>query len=411
LSKENIISNPTTLASRLKQRFNKEVSQLVPESSDMQRRLEFRKDLEQGASAEFDVSLGHEAGFSIGRGSVTLNGAVDQVSVRASVSGYSHILQSKVSYDLIKRANSDEKAFAKFADSKFLNMTVAMRNREELLALNGRRGVGKIQTENNSGVCVITKASWIPAFWASAVGAKFVAFDSLTGTTQHAGNITCTAVDIPTRTVTFTSDGTIADLAANDFIFPKGQHDDGRIGLLDIAYNTGSLYSINAGTYPLWAANSYDVGTSALTVGKILEASALAANKGASMEKLVCYVPPKTMQTLTADESALIRRDPNAKVMKSGATGIEIQSSTGTIEIVPHLLIPEGVAVIYPPDYTYFIGSCEATSQIAKDGDILFDLESSSDKEMRMFSDHTVFCERPGYIVVMTRSDSLALHE
>jgi len=336
---------------------------------------------------------------------------VDQVSARATVSGYSHILQAKVSYDLIKRASSDEKAFAKFADSKFLNMVTAMRNREELLCINGRRGVGKILTENNSGVCVITKASWIPAFWASAVGAKFVAFDALDGTTQHAANLTCTAVDIATRTVTFTSSGTIADLAANDILFVKGQHNDGRYGLLDIAYNTGTLYGISATTYPLWASNTYDVGTSALTVGKIMEASALAANKGASMEKLICYVPPKAMQTLTADESALIRRDPNAKIMKSGAEGIEINSSTGTIEIVPHLLMPEGVFVIYPPEYTYIIGSCEATSQIAKDGDILFDLESSSSKEMRMFSDNTVFCERPGYIVVGTRSDSLALHE
>lgn len=405
------MSTPTTLASRLKQRFNKEVSQLVPESSHFQKAVEFRKDLEPGASAEFDVQLSHESGFSIGTGDVTLNGAVDQVSARATVSGYSHILQAKVSYDLIKRASSDEKAFAKFADGKFLNMVTAMRNREELLCINGRRGVGKISTEDNSGVCVITKASWIPAFWASAVGAKFVAFDSLTGSTQHAANLTCTAVDIATRTVTFTSSGTIADLAANDILFVKGQHNDGRYGLLDIAYNTGSLYGISATTYPLWSSNSYDVGTSALTVGKIMEASALAANKGASMEKLVCYVPPKAMQTLTADESALIRRDPNAKVMKSGAQGIEINTSTGTIEIVPHLLIPEGVFVIYPPEYTYIIGSCEATSQIAKDGDILFDLESSSSKEMRMFSDNTVFCERPGYIVVGTRSDSLALHE
>ena len=405
------MSDPTSLASRLKQRFNKDISQLVPETSDMQRRLEFRKDLEQGASAEFDIQLSNDAGFSVGRGSVTLNGSVDQVSARASVNGYSCILQAKVSYDLIKRASSDEKAFAKFADGKFLNLVNAMRNREELLALVGRRGVGKIESENGSGVVVITKATWIPAFWASAVGAKFVAFDSLTGSTQHAGNITVTAVDIATRTVTFTSDGTIAELNANDYIFPKGQHNDGRIGLLDIAHNTGTLYGISATTYPLWSANSYDCGTSALTVGKILEASALSANKGASMEKLVCYVPPKTMQALTADESALIRRDPNAKVMKSGAQGIEIQSSTGTIDIIPHLLMAEGQAVIYPPDYTYFIGSCEATSSVAKDGEILFDLESSSDKELRMFSDHTLFCEKPGYITYITRSDNLALHE
>jgi len=49
------MSTPTTLASRLKQRFNKEVSELVPESSHFQKTVEFRKDLEPGASAEFDV--------------------------------------------------------------------------------------------------------------------------------------------------------------------------------------------------------------------------------------------------------------------------------------------------------------------------------------------------------------------
>lgn len=404
-------NTPTTLASRLKQRFNKEVSEIVPVTADLQRRVEFRKDLEPGASAEFDVQLTHESGFSVGTGSVTLNGAVAQTTARATVSGFSHILQTQVAYDLITRANSSEKAFAKFADGKFLNMVNAMRNREELLALVGRRSVGQLLSEDNSGVCVITKATWIPAFWSAQVGAKFVAFDSLTGSTQHAANLTCTAVDVSTRTVTFTSDGTIADLAANDYIFPKGQHNDGRIGLLDIAHNTGTLYGISATTYPLWAANAYDVGTSALTVGKILEAAALAANKGAAMEKMVCYVPVKCYQGLVADESALIRRDPNAKVMKTGAQGIVISSSTGEIEIVPHLLMPEGEFVIYPPDYTYIIGSAEASSSVAKDGDILFDLEGFSAKELRMFSDNTVFCERPGYIVYGTRSDSLALHE
>jgi hypothetical protein len=406
------MATPTTMASRLKQRFNKEITQLVPETNHFQKTVEFRKDLEPGASAEFDVQLSHEAGFSVGSGDVTLNGAVDQVSARATVSGFSHILQSKVSYDLIKRALTDDKAFAKFADKKFLNMVTAMRNREEFIAINGRRGCGQVLSENGSGVAVITKASWIPAFWASSVGAKFVAFDALTGGNQEAGNLTCTAVDIATRTVTFTSDGTIADLDANSYIFPKAQRGTtGRIGLLDIAYNTGTQYGISATTYPLWSANSYDVGTSALTVGKIIEASALAANKGAAMEKLICYVPPKCFQSLSADESSLIRRDPNAKVMKSGASGIEINSSTGTIEIVPHLLMAEGVFVIYPPDYTYIIGSCEADSQLANDGEMFFDLESTSSKEMRMFSDNTVFCEKPGYVVYGTRSDSLALHE
>jgi hypothetical protein len=402
-------NTPTTLASRLKHRYNKEVSDIIPATADFQKRVEFRKDLELGASAEFDVQLSHESGFSVGTGSVTLNGAIAQTTARASVTGYSHILQSQVSYDLISRANKDEKAFAKFADGKFLNMVNSMRNREEWLAINGRRSVGKVESETG-GVVVITKATWCPAFWSAQVGAKFVCFDSLTGSTAHAGNLTCTAVDVSTRSVTFTSDATVGDIAPDDFIFIKGQHNDGRIGLMDIAYNTGSLYGISATTYPLWSANSYDVGTSALTLGKILEAAGKAANKGAAGERMVCYVPPMAFQGLVADESSLIRHQAGKKKLESGAEALEVMGATGVIEVVPHLFMKEGEAVLFPPDYTSIIGSSEATSQLAKDGDILFDLESTSAKEMRMVSDNTVFCERPGYLVVMTRSDALALH-
>ena len=64
---------------------------------------------------------------------------------------------------------------------------------------------------------------------------------------------------------------------------------------------------------------------------------------------------------------------------------------------------------MFPEKWTYRIGSSDVTNRIAKDGDIMFDLESTSDKEMRMFTDFTVFCERPAHMVRMTRSDSLGL--
>lgn len=405
-------NTPTTLASRLKQRFNKEISDIIPSVSDLQRRLEFRRDIELGASAEFDVQLSHEAGFSLGNGAVALGGSVAQTAARASVPATSMILQTQVSYDLITRANKSEKAFAKFADGKFLNMVSAFRNREEWLALNGRRGCGVISTEDNSGTVVFTKQSWCPAFWAAQIGAKFVAYDSLTGSTAHASTLTVSSVTTSTRTVVFTSSGTIADLAANDIIFPAGQHNEGRYGLMDIAYNTGTLFGISASTYPLWSANSYDVGTSALTLGKILAAAGLAADKGCSGEKLVCYVPPLCFQGLVADESSLIRYNAGKQRAESGFEYITVMGATGLIEVVPHLFMKQGEAVIWAPDYSYIIGSSEANSSLAKDGDILFDLESYAAKEMRMFSDTCgVFSERPGYIVYMTRSDALGLHE
>lgn len=404
-------NTPTTLASRLKQRFNKEVTDIVPSIADFQRRVEFRADLELGASAEFDITLAYEAGFSIGQGNVTLNGSIAQTTARASVSAYSMILQSQVSYDLISRANKSEKAFAKFADGKFLGMVSAFRNREEWLAINGRRSCGKIES-NTSGALVITAGTFCPAFWAAQIGAKFVVFDSLTGSTQRDGDLTVSAVDVATRTVTVT--GTSSNVVANDFIFIKGQHNDGRYGLFDIAYNTGSLFGISAATYPLWAANAYDVGTSALTIGKILAAAGMSANKGCAGEELICYVPPLCFQGLVADEASLIRYSAGRKKAETGFEFIEVMGATGLIKIIPHLFLKYGEAILWCPAYTYIIGSIEATSQLngtGENADILFDLESTSAKEMRMFSDTIgAFSERPGYITYLTRSDALGLH-
>jgi hypothetical protein len=66
-------NTPTTLASRFKQRFNKSVTEAVPLTADIIKRCEFRQDLAQGASAEFDVQLSLENGFSQGTGKFALN--------------------------------------------------------------------------------------------------------------------------------------------------------------------------------------------------------------------------------------------------------------------------------------------------------------------------------------------------
>jgi hypothetical protein len=114
---------------------------------------------------------------------------------------------------------------------------------------------------------------------------------------------------------------------------------------------------------------------------------------------------------LVSDEAALVQYGANkSNKAENGFEYITFLGASGTIEVKPHLFMPDGVALIWSPEYTYVIGSQEASAQIAKDGDMIFDLESSMAKEMRMFSDTCgVFCERPGFMVYMTRSDSLKL--
>ena len=410
------VNTPTTLASRFKQRFNKEISQIVPMTADILRAVKFKSDLALGASAEFDVQLAPELGFSQGTANATLNGAITQATARASVTGYSLVLQSQVSYDAITRAKSSDAAFASFSDSKFIPMVDSFRMREEYHALLGRdQGLGKV-TNNSSGVLTISEDTWIPALASSLVGAVIVAYTAkLTATTasgsQHNGDLTVTAVSLTNRTITVS--GTNAAVVANDYLYFKGDYTvTSRIGLLSIAQNTGTLFGISASTYPLWSGNTYSLGTSAITLGKILQGAAKAAEKGCVGKKLICSVPVSAFQSLVSDEAALVQYGANkSNKAENGFEYLTFLGASGIIEVKPHLFMPNGAALIWSPEYTYVIGSQEASAQIAKDGDMIFDLEASMAKEMRMFSDTCgVFCERPGFMVYMTRSDSLALN-
>lgn len=405
-------NTPTTLASRLKEVYPNGISSIVPAANELYgKRLKFRKDLEHGKKIVFDVNLAPEQGFTVGTGDVTLLGAVAQTSASAEVTGVSVVLQSNVSYDLISRAKTNKQAFAAFHDQKFIGAAEAFMQRCEILAMGyGRQGLGVLSADDDgAGGLTISKASWCPALWLTMIGATIQSYTALTGGSQHDGDMVVTAVDVANRKITVS--GTSTSQATNDILFLKGHRGTAPVGLMDIAKNTGTLYNISASTYDLWKANSYDVGTSALTLGKIALAAAKSADKGC-VDDLTCLVPPAVFQNLVSDQAAL--RDHGADYNKNEAeTGWEsicFWGATGKIKVVPYIFCKQGEFVMFPEKYSYVLGSEEGTNQVGPGGDIVFDLESTAAKQMRMFADFTVFCERPGYITYGTRSDGEALH-
>lgn len=397
-------NTPTTLASRLKEQFNGEISQLVPGAAELVK-LKFRRDVELGKSAVFDVQLSDELGFTVGQGEMTLNGNINQSAARATVDAYSLVLQSNVSYDLISRASSEKKAFAKFVDSKFIPMAESFQRRQEILHCWGRDSLGQVSS-NSSGVLTITEGSFCPTLWLGLKGAVIEAWTAKTGGSQHNGDLTISAVDVANRTVTVT--GTSSSVTTNDYLFFKGTQDAGHYGLMAIAKNTGTLFGISAATYELFKGNSYDVGTSALTLGKLLQAAALAANKGCK-EKLKALVPVSAFQSLVADEAALRMYTAYSRKLENGGEAISFYGASGEIEVIPYHFMKAGEFLIFPERWTYILGSTEMVTQLAKDGDMIFDLEATSSKQVRLFSDVQIFCERPGYLVYGSRSDGKAL--
>jgi hypothetical protein len=409
-----VTNTPTTLASRLKNVYADGITSIIPNSTELMKRLKFRKELELGKKAVFDVQLSHEHGFTVGQGELTLNAAIAQTSANAEVDAYQIILRSRVSYDLISRAKTTKAAFARFNDSKFIPMVESFQKRQEIYAIYGRDGLGKVLS-NTGGALVITTDTWAPSLWLGTEGLVLVAADSKLATaTQHDGDLTITSIAVDTRTVTVS--GTSSSVVANDHLFYKGDINfstdthNAPVGLMSIARNTGSLYGISATTYTLWASSAYDCGTSGLTLAKVLEAAAKAADKGCD-EKLTCLVPVKAFQNLVSDQAALRKYDASYSKSKleNGTESLAFFGATGLIEIVPYQYMKQGEFVMFPERYTSLIGSSEMVNQVGPGGDIVFDLESTSAKEMRLFAEWTVFCERPGWIVYGTRSDSAAL--
>lgn len=408
-----VTNTPSTIASRLKEVYNDGITQLVPSTNELAgKRLKFKKELELGKQVVFDVQLSHELGFTVGQGELTLNAAIAQTAAKATVDAYQIILRSRVSYDLINRAKTTKAAFARFNDSKFIPMVESFRKREEIHAIYGRDGLGKVSA-NASGVLTISADTWAPSLWLGLEDAVLEAFDSKAASaTQRNGNLTITSVDIVNRTVTVS--GTSTAVVANDHLYFKGDRTatahNGPVGLMHIARNTGSLYGISAATYALWSSNSYDVGTSALTLAKILAAAAKSADKGCA-EKLTCLVPVSCFQNLVSDQAALRQYDASysKSKMENGAESLSFYGATGLIEVVPYMFMKQGEFVLFPERQTCMIGSTEMTNIVGPGGDIVFDLESTSAKEMRLVAEWTVFCERPGWITYGTRSDGSAL--
>jgi len=405
-------NTPTTLASRLKEVYPDGPSSLVPACNELfGKRLEFRKDLEAGKKVVFDVQLSNEQGFSVGTGDVTLLGAVAQTSASAEVSGVSVILQSNVSYDAITRAKTSKQAFVSFNNSKYIPAAESFRTRGELLAMGyGRQGLGVLSADDDAaGGLTISVGSWSPALWLTMLGATIQSFTAVSGGSQHDGDMVVTGVDVLTRVITVS--GTSTAQATGDILFLKGHRGAAPVGLMDIAKNTGVLHNISAATYALWAANKYDVGTSALTLGKLLLASAMASNKGCK-EPLTAFVPNNAFVAMVSDQAALRQygANYNSKKAETGFESIVFSGACGPVEVIPYMFAKEGEFIMFPERYTYLIGSCEMENSIAKDGDILFDLESTAAKQLRWFGDFTTFCERPGWIVYGNRSDNLALH-
>lgn len=387
----------STLNAFYKEIYADKIQNLIPENIKILKMVPFQETDSLGDKYIQPVMLAHEHGFSVGTGAYTLNNHIASVNAEAQVDGYQMLLRTAIGYDAADRMGSSKKSFVKWGDQLFMNMLNSMSKRLEILQLYGRTSLGQVQS-NTAGALVITAASWAPGIWAGMVGAELEAYDALTSGSQHNGTLTVSAVDLSTRTVTVT--GTSSAVVANDYLYFKGYYGAEQYGLDAIVTASASIYNINPSTYELWKGTTVSAGSAALTMAKVLNGAAKAAERGCE-EDLVLMCSNATWANLNADQSALREYDSSyGKGAENGFDGIKFRGQNGLITVVPSIYCKQGEAFLFPPKRCKRIGSTDMTFNRPGQTDKVFlELPSNAGFELRCRSSQTFFCERPAYTV------------
>lgn len=171
-------------------------------------------------------------------------------------------------------------------------------------------------------------------------------------------------------------------------------------GLRKILSNSGSLFGIDAATYSLWRANSYNVG-GAISISHILRATAKAIARGLN-EDAICYINPSKWEVLNAAMSDLRSQDDSydPKKGENGHQGLVFHTAAGKVIVKGHPLMHPGEALILPLSKVRRIGATDVTfSPSGQGGKTFIELQSNAGFELRAYTEQAVFVETPARCV------------
>lgn len=381
------------------------------------KRLKFEQANRVGNNFHFPVLLSMEHGvtFNSDGTGFSLNSAISQVSKDANTASYEMVVRGNISYAAITRIGGGKKQFVAEVGPLVKMASKAVAFNLELSKMYGQTGLGitsEVTASGTTGSFVVTDATWAPGIWTQIVNAKLDVWDSATGSTKvnATAPIQVTGVNVSTRTVSFTcalADAAALDALTTSTIFRVGAKTGASsfkesVGIDKIVTNTGSLFGIDAATYPLWKGNTVAAGGN-LTLAVLQDAQAVLAAYGVGKDMLlVCS--PKTWRYLLTEMTALRRFDYSAKSAQyeNGSKSIRIFGQVGEIEVLAHPLCKEGEAFLFDPSELHRIGSTEPVYKLPGYDQMLFPVADTAALEFRIYSDEALIPEAPSHMVKVT---------
>ncbi len=409
-----------------KQAYQDKIKDLVPNYAYVLKNTSVEKGMKQLGdkfNAPVKVQSGQGYTYNTDGSAFALNSAIALQMENALVPAFSLIRRDNISYTAISRS-AGKNSFGKAVDITLNDMTEGAGFRLECTYLHGQQGIGDTtdvdMVDGTTSTVTLSAATWATGIWASALGAQIQFFVVSSGALVSSGAdsvFTVKSVDFTNFTVTVTgTSGGSTTLQGEDAtplrIFFNGAATNALttwtegVGLMKIASNTGTLFSIDSTLFPLWQGNTYDAGAAPLSFGKLQKAITLPGDKGLMGEDCTVLVPLTTFSDLLTEQAAARRYgDVKSKKMDNGADALEFYSPSGTMEIVPHPLVKRGQAVIYPTDSITRIGSSDLTFQLpgtSTDSYLQVPLGDFAGYQVRIWADNTIFAETPSHMCYIT---------
>lgn len=424
-------------AGLLKQAYNDEaITKVVPASSIVQEEVEFVPDAQkEGAQFNAPVLLSLPSGFTYGPGYATYQPIIPSNVQYAFLTGSNINLRDGIANDLISRAMNDKNSFMTASKYVMMALQKSMRKELELNLIYGSIGYGQVVAYTNINATTSTLyfsfGSFAPAIWSGLENCVVNCFNAGAQINGSTGLFTITAVTIAQQNPNFggsiTVTGASADITALqgaggiNYVFVNGataptgntvdiymntSYGNQMVGIKGIVTATGTLFGLNTAAYSVWQPNTFPCGSAPLTLGKVLDAGALAVARGAEDEVLDALVNPTTYANLIVEASSARRFDGSWKkdTLSNGARYIEYYGPNGKMRIIAHPFVKQGEGFILPLEDAKRIGSTDITFDLPGFAGPALYLPSPTNTgvEVRVFTSQALFHAKPSHCVYLS---------
>lgn len=383
-----------------------------------------------GRAFNFPVELSLPQGTTYapaGAGAFAFEETIPGEMKEATIDGSQILVSDIIDYESAAKATAEgAEAYGDAGDRMIRRMRKAGHKRIELSMWYGQSNLGVISamsaSVSSTRTVTITTASWATGIWCGMKNMRLQAYDSTLTTLKGAGSgylrieaviIGSKQLSISGRNAAGSADDTQwtggTAVATSDVFVPYNSVGKDMAGINKIVTNTGSLFGIDAGTYELWAGNSFACGSVAFTLKKLQDSIADAVGKGLD-EKATVYVSTRTWANLCADQAALRMFDAsyNQSKANNGFRSLSFASQNGELEIMPHTIIKEGEAWVLPTERFMKIGATDLSPEVPGRGQNYFDNATNSSGQSLAgwramnYAHLAIICGAPGLCTKIT---------